>query len=266
MTPDGPILGLPLHPLVVHLVVIALPVGAFAVLAAVLWPSFRTRYGFLSVGTLTIGALAAVVARVSGEALAETEGLPERHAAFGSSLVVASLSTAAIAWAWLWLERRREQAPPGRTSLAAMVAAALTVTACLATAGLTALTGHTGADAVWGTGRAGAATPAAQASGRAPMPGAAAASETGQPGTAQAQASGTYTMVDVAQHADAASCWAAIDGGVYDLTDWIDQHPGGPQRIRAICGTDATAQFRAQHSTAPHPSQHLAEHRIGSLG
>ena len=37
------ILGLPLHPLVVHLVVVALPVGALAAVASVVSPAFRTR-------------------------------------------------------------------------------------------------------------------------------------------------------------------------------------------------------------------------------
>lgn len=241
MTPDGPILGLPLHPLVVHLVVIALPVGALATIATVLWPSFRTRYGLLSLATLSVGALSSIVARVSGEALAQTETLPERHAGFGSALVVSSLATAAVAWAWWWLERRREQAPPGRSSLATIAAGALAVTACVAVAGLTALTGHSGADAVWGSGRA-VAAPAASG-----------------------PAARTYTMADVAQHADASSCWAAIRGEVYDLTAWIDEHPGGPQRIRNLCGTDATAQFTAQHDTAERPNLRLETYRIGAL-
>jgi hypothetical protein len=40
----------------------------------------------------------------------------------------------------------------------------------------------------------------------------------------------------VSAHNSQSSCWSAIDGKVYDLTDWIRQHPGGAARILNICG------------------------------
>ncbi len=75
----------------------------------------------------------------------------------------------------------------------------------------------------------------------------------------------TYTMAKVAQHNSAASCWAAINGNVYDLTDWINQHPGGPQRILNLCGTDATAAFNAQHGGQARPAQELAQFLLAPL-
>ena len=33
------------------------------------------------------------------------------------------------------------------------------------------------------------------------------------------------------------SCWVAYQGQVYDLTDWLRQHPGGAQAILPNCGT-----------------------------
>ena len=72
-------------------------------------------------------------------------------------------------------------------------------------------------------------------------------------------------MADVTKHADASSCWAAIDGKVYDLTAWINQHPGGPERIRALCGTDATSAFTAQHGGQARPEKELATFQIGTL-
>src|ERR1700749_592681 len=40
-----------------------------------------------------------------------------------------------------------------------------------------------------------------------------------------------YTLATIATHNNASSCWAALNGKVYDLTSWINQHPGGPEHI-----------------------------------
>ncbi|MBK7822485.1 MAG: cytochrome b5 domain-containing protein [Tessaracoccus sp.] len=74
-----------------------------------------------------------------------------------------------------------------------------------------------------------------------------------------------YTMDDVAAHNTEASCWAAIDGNVYDLTEWIGQHPGGSHRILPLCGTDATAAFTAQHAGQARPASELASFLLGPL-
>lgn len=75
----------------------------------------------------------------------------------------------------------------------------------------------------------------------------------------------SYTLADVAAHSSGTSCWVAINGNVYDLTNWINQHPGGPERILNICGTDATAAFNAQHGGQGRPAQELAQFYIAPL-
>lgn len=75
----------------------------------------------------------------------------------------------------------------------------------------------------------------------------------------------SYTMAMVAAHNSAASCWAAINGNVYDLTKWIPQHPGGPQRILNLCGTDGSAMFNAQHGGDARPHEELATFLLGPL-
>lgn len=75
----------------------------------------------------------------------------------------------------------------------------------------------------------------------------------------------SYTLAQVAQHAGSASCWSAINGNVYDLTNWIGQHPGGAQRILSICGKDGSAAFNGQHANDPRPHQILATMQIGVL-
>ncbi|GMA18134.1 cytochrome b5 domain-containing protein [Arsenicicoccus piscis] len=86
--------------------------------------------------------------------------------------------------------------------------------------------------------------------------------------TATGTANGTtksYSMAVVADHNNSSSCWVAIDKTVYDLTKWIGDHPGGPDKIRAICGTDATQAFNTQHANDAVPHQRLAQFKIGTF-
>lgn len=81
----------------------------------------------------------------------------------------------------------------------------------------------------------------------------------------QDSADGEIELSEVQENDSPESCWAAIEDTVYDLTDWIDEHPGGSGRIEQLCGTDATAQFTQQHGGEEHPESHLAEFEIGIL-
>jgi hypothetical protein len=74
-----------------------------------------------------------------------------------------------------------------------------------------------------------------------------------------------YTMTQVRQHASAASCWSAVNGSVYDLTSWINQHPGGSEAILGLCGRDGSATFNDQHGGQRRPANELAGFRIGAL-
>ncbi|PYI22243.1 hypothetical protein BO99DRAFT_378301 [Aspergillus violaceofuscus CBS 115571] len=55
------------------------------------------------------------------------------------------------------------------------------------------------------------------------------------------------TREDIEKHSSRQSCWVAIHGSVYDVTDFIDEHPGGPQVILRCAGRDATADFDSVH-------------------
>lgn len=74
-----------------------------------------------------------------------------------------------------------------------------------------------------------------------------------------------YTLTQVAQHSSQSSCWSAVNGGVYDLTNWINAHPGGPEAILSICGKDGSAAFNAQHGGQARPANELATFKIGIL-
>jgi hypothetical protein len=74
-----------------------------------------------------------------------------------------------------------------------------------------------------------------------------------------------YTMAQVKANNTAKSCWSAIDGYVYDLTNWINSHPGGSGAILFLCGTDGSNAFKAQHENQTRPAVRLDGYRIGPL-
>jgi hypothetical protein len=74
-----------------------------------------------------------------------------------------------------------------------------------------------------------------------------------------------YTMAQVRANNTARSCWTAIDGNVYNLTNWISAHPGGSGAILFLCGTDGTNAYKAQHENQSRPSIRLDAYRIGAL-
>ena len=74
-----------------------------------------------------------------------------------------------------------------------------------------------------------------------------------------------YTMAQVAANNSAKSCWAVIEGSVYNLTNWINSHPGGTGAIMSLCGTEATSSFNAQHANQSRPSSRLSGYLLGPL-
>ncbi|KAK3035959.1 hypothetical protein RJ639_031382 [Escallonia herrerae] len=58
-----------------------------------------------------------------------------------------------------------------------------------------------------------------------------------------------YTMQEAAQHNTKEDCWVVIDGKVYDVSTYLDEHPGGDDVLLATTGKDATDEFEdAGHS------------------
>ncbi|CCF56752.1 hypothetical protein KAFR_0B04550 [Kazachstania africana CBS 2517] len=52
-----------------------------------------------------------------------------------------------------------------------------------------------------------------------------------------------YTYADVAEHVLPDDCWIAIDGKVYNVSKFLDEHPGGDEIIYELAGSDATEYF-----------------------
>lgn len=228
--------GLPVHPLVVHFAVVLLPLATLAVIVAIYVPRFRKGYSFAALVGVFLGTGAALVAKQSGEALAGRIGNPEDHANYGNILAWSSVAFFLLALYWYRNSRQ---------NVKANLSGNVTALAGVMILGLTFLTGHTGAQAVW--------------KGRLDTP-----TQTKSTEVAKSAANG-YSLNDIAQHNDSKSCWSAIDGQVYDLTNWIGKHPGGAAVIKAICGKDGSASFNGQHAGQKRPADFLASYLLGPL-
>ncbi len=55
-----------------------------------------------------------------------------------------------------------------------------------------------------------------------------------------------YTLADIAEHTTLESCWMAIEGKVYDFTDYIPKHPTPPFVMEQWCGREATDGMRTK--------------------
>jgi cytochrome b involved in lipid metabolism len=77
-----------------------------------------------------------------------------------------------------------------------------------------------------------------------------------------------YSLAEVSRHADADSCWMAIDGVVYDFTAYLPRHPAEPAAMLDHCGKEASEAFRTKDAGRPHSAYArslLARYRVGVL-
>lgn len=73
------------------------------------------------------------------------------------------------------------------------------------------------------------------------------------------------TWEELARHNNKDDCWIAVDGKVYDVTEWIPKHPGGEDLLILSAGRDCTNLFESYHLTNK-PSQILEKYNIGTVG
>ncbi|XP_055829710.1 cytochrome b5-like [Solanum dulcamara] len=73
-----------------------------------------------------------------------------------------------------------------------------------------------------------------------------------------------YTLEEVAPHNNAKDCWLVINGKVYDVTKFLDDHPGGDEVLLAATGKDATDDFEdVGHSSSAQAM--LDEYYVGAI-
>ena len=78
----------------------------------------------------------------------------------------------------------------------------------------------------------------------------------------------SLTPSELTKHNSASSCWLLISGKIYDVTAYLNSHPGGEAEILKTCGTDATVIYGNRDNTGTHSSSAnamLADYFIGNL-
>lgn len=74
----------------------------------------------------------------------------------------------------------------------------------------------------------------------------------------------TYTLAQVSEHNSKEDAWIVIDGGVYDITPYVTEHPGGVKAILRNAGGDATKGFKGPQ----HPARvfdMIDDYKIGTV-
>jgi len=66
--------------------------------------------------------------------------------------------------------------------------------------------------------------------------------------TATQQQIKQITIEELSKHKDPEDCWVVIQGTVYDLTSFADEHPPGAESIYKLGGLDGTDAFLAVHN------------------
>lgn len=58
------------------------------------------------------------------------------------------------------------------------------------------------------------------------------------------------SLDELGKHNKKEDCWIAVEGQVYNVTNFLESHPGGPSVILKVAGTDATKHFLKFHPTS----------------
>lgn len=152
--------GLPLHPLMVHAVVIFVMASAVGVIALAIRPNWRHRYGGLLVLISLVSVASTWLAVESGNVLTTVPGLGSTgHADGGTFLLVLVVPLALLTALMYALDRRwmvevnkhgdLYRVTHARQPMALTVIAFVTILAAVAVIVQTGIVGHSGAEATW---------------------------------------------------------------------------------------------------------------------
>ena len=248
--------GLPVHPLIVHSVVVLVPLLSLLVVIGIFSrPFFRATHLWVLTG-LGLTTIAAIASKSSGESLREKVSVSQDHVQWGDVLVPVTLALF-VGYALVALFRLYRPMP----ALAAFLAFVVGLVAVGAT-GLTFVVGHSGAQSVWTSVLAGAtstssATPSATAEPTT--------TPTPTPVPSDIPTTAGITLAQVQEHNTLEDCWTIVGDGVYDLTSFANRHPGGMREIERLCGTDGTDRFTGKHGGQAQPESELSALRVGDF-
>lgn len=249
------IMQLPVHPLINHAVAVLVPVSALGAILLVVFAKLRSNYSVLLLITVISASISAFIAENSGEALANRVGSPGEHAIQGERLFKIVLVFTLIYILWFAIHKKYIVIKGAQRVINTGLSASLVATA-VASAALTFIVGHSGAAATWEDRIAATVTqplapdsPPADGSGKSPS-------------------SGKVDLVasEISKHSIAKDCWSIVNGNVYNLTTYVQSHPGGAGVIKNICGRDGSGAFKNQHGSSSKPNNVLSAFLLGSVG
>jgi cytochrome b involved in lipid metabolism/predicted small integral membrane protein len=244
------ITGLPIHPLINHGVVVLVPLAAIGALLVIFIPKLRTTYTPLVLVTLLLATISTFIATQSGEALSARVGLPNAHATQGERLSYVVLAFAILFTIWFALERSNRIKEVFASLLKKVLKVVIPI-ASISSFVLTVLVGHSGAEATWKD--------------RIDQTQASALADTG-PKVSNPAGTITLTSSEIKTHNLKSDCWSIVNSNVYNLTSYVQSHPGGASVIANICGKDGSKAFVNQHNTQGKPNNVLSSFLLGPVG
>lgn len=248
--------GLPIHPLINHAVAVLVPLAAIGALLVIFFSKLRASYAPLVLIILLLSTISAFIATQSGEALSEIVGLPNSHAIQGERLSYIVLAFAVLFAIWFAIEKSNQPRQSFASVLKQVLKVVVSITA-ISSSILTILVGHSGAEATWKDRITQSQSTVVEDSGsnlsstpKADTP----------PGTIN------LTNSEIKTHNSKSDCWSIVNGKVYNLTTYVQKHPGGASVIANICGKDGTKAFTNQHDSQKKPNNLLDSFLLGPRG
>ena len=249
-------MGLPLHPLIIHAVVVLVPLSALGVIFLLVFPRFAPTFSPLILILLIASTVAGFIAENSGQSLSNRVGYPGDHAEQGERLAKLILLFTLLYITWFVIYRKSIKFKSADKLLKNSLSVLLLL-AAIASTTLTFIVGHSGAKASW--------EDRIKVSSGSVL--------TDSPAQDQVQADKNLSAVvikltnsEVKKHNSRDDCWSIVKGKVYNLTSYVQQHPGGIELISSICGIDGSAAFSNQHGSSAKPNNVLTGLLLGSLG
>ncbi len=245
--------GLPIHPLINHAVAVLVPLAAIGALLVIFIPKLRGGYSPLVVAALFMSTISAFIATQSGEALAERVGLPNSHATQGERLSFVVTAFFVLYSIWFVLERSDRVKISISSLLKRILKVVIPITA-LTSLALTIIVGHSGAEATWKD--------------RIAQSEAGVLEDLTPNASSKPNADGSITLsvAEIKTHDNKSDCWSIVNANVYNLTSYVQNHPGGAAVIANICGKDGTKAFTNQHNTQGKPNNVLRSFLLGPIG
>jgi len=249
-------MGLPLHPLIIHVVAVLVPLSALGVIFLLAFPKFAPTFSPLILLLLIVSTVAGFIAENSGQALSNRVGYPGDHAEQGERLAKLILLFTLLYIIWFVIYRKSIKFKSADKLLKNSLSVLLLL-AAIASTTLTFIVGHSGAKASWED-RIKASSGMALTD----------SATQDQVLADQNLPAGVIKLTnsEIKKHNSRDDCWSIVNGKVYNLTSFVQQHPGGIDLISSICGIDGTAAFSSQHGSSAKPNNALAGLLLGSLG